>query len=83
DYTTWQMTVSDEFRGPALLYFTLKKILGQDFSGRRICPDVLFTRDKKSAIFELPNKYEAKLIHGWRDTNRMSLKTITKLPEID
>jgi len=77
------MTVHDQFQGVGLVYTTLKRTFGDDFDAKANCSQIAFTKDYKSAIFDLPSELDEQLQGYWKDSSRMQLKTITELPEID
>jgi len=77
------MTVHDQFQGVGLVYTTLKRTFGDDFDAKANCSQIAFTKDYKSAIFDLPCELDEQLQGYWKDSARMQLKTITELPEID
>ena len=41
------LTVTDEFKGPGLVFTMLCKCFGEDFDARGKCSQIAFTRDRK------------------------------------
>ena len=41
------LSVTDEFKGPGLVFTMLKKCFGEDFDARGKCSQVAFTKDYK------------------------------------
>ena len=41
------LTVTDEFKGPGLVFTMLRKCFGEDFDAKGKCSQIAFTRDNK------------------------------------
>jgi len=44
------LTVTDELRGPGLVFTMLNKVFGDDFDARGKCSTVAFTKDYKVSL---------------------------------
>ncbi len=44
------LTVTDEFKGPGLVFTMLKKCFGEDFDAKGNCSQVAFTKDYRVSI---------------------------------
>ncbi len=45
NHTTYMLSVTDDFRGPGLVFTMLKKCFGEDFDAKGNCSQVAFTKD--------------------------------------
>jgi len=82
NHTTYMFTVTDEMKGPGLVFLMLKKCLGDDFDAKANCSTIAFTKDYKSAVFDVPSEFDEKIQNHWKDSPRMQMKTIEELPEL-
>jgi len=83
NYTTYQLTTNEEIKSVGFVYAIIRKCLGDTFDAKSSVPQVAFTKDFTSAVFDLPSEHDEQLQNAWKDTNRTQLATITELPEID
>lgn len=83
NHTTYMLTVTDDLKGPGLVFTMLKKVFGEDFDARGKCSTVAFTPDYKSAVFDIPSELDEQLKNHWKDSPRMQMKPITELPALD
>lgn len=82
NHTTYMLTVTDEMKGPGLVFTLLRRCFGEDFDATGKCSRVAFTEDYKSAVFDFPSELDEKLQSYWKDSPRMQLKAIDELPEL-
>jgi hypothetical protein len=50
------LSVTDDFRGPGLVFTMLKKCFGEDFDAKGICSQVAFTKDYRVYIYRDKNE---------------------------
>lgn len=82
NHTTYMLTVTDELKGPGLVFMLLRKCFGEDFDAPAQCSRVAFTEDYKSAVFDISSELDEQLQGYWKDSPRMQLKAIEELPEL-
>ncbi|CAF0793439.1 unnamed protein product [Rotaria sordida] len=83
NHTTYMLSVTDEFKGPGLVFTMLRKCFGEDFDARGNCSKVAFTIDYKNAVFDIPSELDEKLQSYWKDSPRIQMKPIQELPQFD
>lgn len=83
NYTTYMLSVNDELKGVGLVYTMLRKCFGDDFDGKAVIPQVAFSKDFKSAVFELPSDLDEQLQGYWKDSARIQMGPVDTLPDID
>ncbi|CAF0929234.1 unnamed protein product [Rotaria sordida] len=83
NYTTYQLTANDEIKSVGFVFTMLRKCFGDDFDAKGTIAQVAFTKDFKSAIFDLPSELDEQLQGYWKDSARIQMGPITELPEID
>jgi len=83
NYTTYMLSVTDELKGPGLVFTMLRKCFGEDFDAKGNCSQVAFTKDYRNAVFDIPNELDEKLQSYWKDSPRIQMKPIKELPELD
>ncbi|CAF0956058.1 unnamed protein product, partial [Adineta ricciae] len=83
NYTTYMLTVTDELKGPGLVFVMLRKCFGEDFDAKGKCSQVAFTPDYRSAVFDIPSELDEQLQSYWKDSPRIQMKAIEKLPPLD
>jgi len=77
------LSVTDELRGPGLVYTMLKKSFGEDFDAKGNCSQVAFTKDYRNAVFDIPSELDERLQTYWKDSPRIQMKPIKELPQLD
>ncbi|CAF0850614.1 unnamed protein product [Rotaria sp. Silwood1] len=83
NYTTYMLSVTDEFKGPGLVFTMLRKCFGEDFDAKGNCSQVAFTKDYRNAVFDIPSELDEKLQSYWKDSPRIQMKPIKELPQLD
>jgi len=83
NYTTYQITTNEEIKSVGFVFTLLRKCFGDDFDAKGTVPQIAFTKDFTSAVFDLPSELDERLQSNWKDTARTQLAPITQLPEID
>lgn len=83
NYTTYRLTTNEEIKSVGFVYAIIRKCLGDTFDAKSSIPQVAFTKDFTSAVFDLPSEFDEQIQNAWKDNNRTQLTTITQLPEID
>jgi len=83
NYTTYMLSVTDDMKGPGLVFTMLRKCFGEDFDAKGICSQVAFTKDYKSAVFDIPSELDEQLQGYWKDSPRIQMKPIKELPQLD
>jgi len=77
------LSVTDELKGPGLVFTMLRKCFGEDFDAKGNCSQVAFTRDYRNAVFDIPSELDEKLKTYWKDSPRIQMKPIKELPQLD
>ncbi|UJR23425.1 hypothetical protein I4U23_026430 [Adineta vaga] len=83
NHTTYILTVTDELKGPGLVFTMLRKVFGEDFDAKGKCSQVAFTPDYRSAVFDIPSELDEQLQNNWNDSSRIQMGPITELPPLD
>lgn len=55
------LSVTDELKGPGLVFTMLRKCFGEDFDAKRNCSQVAFTKDYRVCRDEMESKREKTL----------------------
>ncbi|CAF0750993.1 unnamed protein product [Adineta steineri] len=83
NHTTYMFSVTDEMKGAGLVFTMLRKVFGEDFDAKGKCSQIGFTKDYKSAVFDIPSELDEILQEKWKDSPRMQMKAITEMPLLD
>ncbi|CAF4422760.1 unnamed protein product, partial [Adineta steineri] len=54
-YTTYKLSTNDEIKSVGFVFTMLRKSFGDDFDAKGNVPQIAFTKDFRSAIFDLPS----------------------------
>ncbi|CAF4102551.1 unnamed protein product, partial [Rotaria sordida] len=54
-----------------------------DFDAKGTCSQVAFTKDYRSAVFDIPSELDEQLQSYWKDSPRIQMKPIKELPQLD
>jgi len=83
NYTTYHLTTNEEIKSVGFVFTILRKCFGDDFDAKGAVPQVAFTKDFKTAVFDLPSEHDEQLQSSWKDNSRTQMGPITELPELD
>ncbi|CAF3918693.1 unnamed protein product [Rotaria magnacalcarata] len=83
NFTTYQLTSSEEIKSVGFVFTMLRKCFGDDFDAKGTISQVAFTKDFLSAVFDLPSELDEQLQSYWKDSARIQMGPITELPELD
>jgi len=83
NYVTYKLTVNDELKGVGLVFTMLRKCLGDDFDAKGACAQISFTKDYKSALFDIPSECDEQIQTYWKDSPTIQMGPVTSLPELD
>jgi len=83
NYTTYQITAGEEINGVGFVFKMLRNCFGEDFDAKATVSQIAFTKDFKSAVFDLPSELDEQLQSSWKDSQRIQMAPITELPELD
>ncbi|CAF4170188.1 unnamed protein product [Rotaria sp. Silwood2] len=83
NYTTYMLTVTDEFKGPGLVFTMLKQNVLEKILMLKERVHKLHLQKIIDAVFDILSELDEQLQSYWKDSPRIQMKPIKELPQLD